>query len=106
MTKKRDDEYGPKPQDVPLLREELPPSPAKKRSGYCKKGKAEHEFELADLWVCKDRIYPKGSASAQCYLIGLIHWKIYRCTVCGKKKRVRDEYKLEEPVLLSKEASA
>ena len=70
MTKKRDREYGPKPQDVPLKREELPRKPAKKASSYCKKGKAEHVFELNDV-MNYSRIW--------CI-------KVYCCTVCGKKK--------------------
>jgi hypothetical protein len=77
MTKKRDKEYGPKPQDVPLKRDEMTKSPAKLSQNYCKKGKAEHIFELNDVM---------GYSRLWCM-------KTYYCTVCGKKKR---SYKRKE----------
>jgi len=72
MTKKRDKEYGPKPQDIPLKREEIASAPSKKPLNYCKKGKAGHIFELNDV-MDYSRLW--------CM-------KTYLCTVCGKKKRV------------------
>ena len=72
MTKKRNREYGPKPQDVELKREEIPQKTAKLSANYCKKGKANHIFELES-----STSYPR-----------LFDVQTYQCTVCGKKKRV------------------
>ena len=76
MSKRRDREYGPKPQDVELKREDLPQRPARLLPNYCKKGKAEHVFEL------EERIkHPWLIKSYSCM-------ESYRCAVCGKKKHV------------------
>ena len=72
MTKKRDKEYGPKPQDVPLKHEEILQSPAKLPSSWCKKNKAEHIFELDSSIDYSER---------RCM-------ETYRCAACDKKKRV------------------
>ena len=79
MTKKRDKEYGPKPQDVPLKHEEILRSPAKLPSSWCKKNKAEHVFALDSSLNC----------SGQWYM------KTYRCAACGKKKRVLNPHLID-----------
>lgn len=105
MTKKRDKEYGPKPQDVPLKREEIPQSPAKIQSGYCKKAKAKHEFELDDVMIYTFTSHPQGYSGPE-YITELWRLKYYRCVVCGKKKLISEKEKLDEPVLRKKEANA
>ena len=102
MSKKRDKEYGPKPQDVPLKREYLPQSPAKLRSGYCKKGKGEHVFELIDVNAWKLLSHPQG-LHGPAYLTGFWRWKTYRCSACGKKRLIDEQEMLDEPVLMEKE---
>jgi hypothetical protein len=100
MTKKRDKEYGPKPQDVALKREDLPQRSAKLPSAYCKKLKAEHQFELDDIQVYKHISRPQGS-KGPIVMTGFANWKTYRCTACGKKKSEREEHKLDNPVVLT-----
>lgn len=103
MSKKRDKEYGPKPQDVPLKQEYLPQSPAKMPSGYCKKAKAEHTFELVDVYVFK--ILNKHKPGVPRHVAELWNWKTYQCTICGKKKRVDETYKLDGPAPIKGKSS-
>lgn len=104
MTKKRDKEYGPKPQDTPLKREDLPPSPAKKPAGYCKKRKAEHLFELDEVITYK-KIGPLDRRPGYpLFIKGFTDYKIYRCTTCRKKKyeRVETIFDIPRPYIKEK----
>ena len=102
MSKKRDREYGPKPQDVPLRREDLPQHPARLRSGYCKKRKAEHLYELDHTDTYRHRSHSQG-IGGPCYITGWTDWKWYRCTGCGKKRYEVERHELDEPRIEQKE---
>lgn len=93
----RDQRYGVKPRNVALTRETLPQLSAKMPHGYCKRLKAVHVFELADVKVYKQHSY-LGNYAGPMYLVGLTHYKEYRCTGCGKKRVDREEFKLDQPV--------
>lgn len=80
MSKKRDREYGPKPQYVELKRENIAKSSAQLPHGYCKKGKAMHVFEL-DSSID----YSQGWCM-----------KTYHCVICNKKKRILKIREMQE----------
>jgi hypothetical protein len=70
------------------------------RSGYCKKRKAEHEFELDEVMTFKHLGYPPDTPrQGPLYIKGFTDYKIYRCTACKKKKVEWVEQELDDPVL-------
>lgn len=87
-----------RPQDVSLTREELPPSPMKLPSGYCKRLKGAHDYQLHEVKTYPYRKYPHGWGTALCLIVGWADWKEYRCEGCGKKRMVREEYTLPTPI--------
>jgi hypothetical protein len=93
----RDWRYGVKPRNVALKQEAIPQSPAKKPSGYCKRLKGGHVFELADVTVYNQYGYPQGY-QGPVFVMGFTHYKEYRCTGCDKKKMDRVEFTLDRPV--------
>ena len=94
-SKMRDWMYGVKPRNVEHKAEELPQSPAKKPyPGYCKRLKAEHVFTLHDVKMYPHRSWRNGAI----LIVGMTHYKEYRCDGCGKKNIIREEWTYDEPI--------
>lgn len=101
MSKKRY-KHEPKPQDVPLKREELPARSAKLPPGYCKRLKSEHLYELDHIDTYKHRSHPQGWRGP-CYITGSTEWKWYRCSGCGKKRYEIERHELDVPIIEQQE---